>query len=351
MTMKSTIRTLATALMLTVSLGQLHSQKVGTTSLQYLKVMPTARATAMGDAYVSLAKGADATFWNPAGLAKIEAQEITSTYTSWIFDTQLLALAYDVPLGNVGNLGVQFQYIDYGTIKETRTETIDLVIGPNGEKIFNPGLTGRSFTPYSYLVGLSYAKAITDKFSAGATLKYATESLWADQVVTSVNNVTGEVSNYKTYTNVLLFDFGMIYNTGFRSVQIGISVQNFGPQVTFANRSYPAPLAMRVGASANVIGPEALLFNDETSQLTMAYDLFQPNDYDQQMHVGAEYSFSDAVALRIGYKVGYDSEGLTFGGGVHTSLSGTSISFDYSYGRMDEFLNNVHRISLGVQFR
>jgi len=260
-------------------------------------------------------------------------------------------LAYDVPMGNVGNLGVQFQYIDYGTIKETRTETIDLVIGPNGEKIFNPGLTGRSFTPYSYLVGLSYAKAITDKFSAGATLKYATESLWADQVVTSVNNVTGEVSNYKTYTNVLLFDFGMIYNTGFRSVQIGISVQNFGPQVTFANRSYPAPLAMRVGASANVIGPEALLFNDETSQLTMAYDLFQPNDYDQQMHVGAEYSFSDAVALRIGYKVGYDSEGLTFGGGVHTSLSGTSISFDYSYGRMDEFLNNVHRISLGVQFR
>ena len=349
--MKSLARTILAATILVVTIGQLYAQKVGTTSLQYLKVMPTARATAMGDAYVSLARGADATFWNPAGLAKIESQEITSTYTSWIFDTQLLALAYDVPLGSLGNLGAQFQYVDYGTIKETRTETIDLVIGPSGEKIFNPGLTGRSFAPYSYLVGLSYAKAITDKFSAGATLKYATESLWADQVITSVNSATGEASNYKTYTNVLLFDFGMIYNTGFRSVQIGISVQNFGPQVTFAKRSYPAPLAMRVGVSANVIGSEALLVKDETSQLTMAYDLFQPNDYDQQMHMGAEYSFADAIALRVGYKVGYDSEGLTFGGGVHTSLSGFAISFDYSYGKMDEFLNNVHRISLGVQFK
>jgi hypothetical protein len=338
-------------LMLTCCVGRLCAQKVGTTSLQYLKVMPTARATAMGDAYVSLARGADATFWNPAGLTKIEAQEMSSTYTSWIFDTQLLALAYDVPVGNIGNLGVQFQYVDYGTIKETRTETIDLVIGPNGEKFFNPGLTGRSFTPYSYLIGVSFARAITDKFSAGATLKYATESLWADQVVTSVNSVTGELTDYKTYTNVLLFDFGMIYNTGFRSVQIGISVQNFGPQVTFAKIAYPAPLAMRVGASANVIGPEALLLKDESSQLTLAYDLFQPNDYDQQMHVGAEYSFSDAVALRIGYKVGYDSEGLTFGGGARTELSGVAMSFDYSYGKMDEFLNNVHRISLGVQFK
>jgi hypothetical protein len=350
MTMKLIIR-ITTAVMLTVSLSQLHAQKVGTTSLQYLKVMPTARATAMGDAYVTLARGADATFWNPAGLTKIEGQEMTSTYTSWIFDTQLLALAYDVPMGNLGNLGVQFQYIDYGTIKETRTETIDLVIGPNGEKVFNPGLTGRSFTPYSYLVGISYAKAITEKFSAGLTLKYATESLWADQVIASVNSVTGEVSNYKTYANVLLFDFGMIYNTGFRSVHIGISVQNFGPQVTFANRSYPAPLAMRVGAAADVVGPDALLLKDEMSRLTVAYDLFQPNDYDQQMHVGAEYSFADAIALRVGYKVGYDSEGLTFGGGVHTALSGVALSFDYSFGKMDEFLNNVHRISLGVQFK
>jgi hypothetical protein len=86
-------------------------------------------------------------------------------------------------------------------------------------------------------------------------------------------------------------------------------------------------------------------------RLTLAYDLFQPNDYKQQMHTGAEYSFSELIALRVGYKVDYNSEGLTFGCGLHTDLSGWPMSFDYSYGKMSEYLNNVHRISLGVQFR
>jgi len=53
----------------------------------------------------------------------------------------------------------------------------------------------------------------------------------------------------------------------------------------------------------------------------------------------------------VGYKFDYDSEGLTFGGGLHTDLAGWPVRVDYSYGKMSEYLNNVHRISLGVQFR
>ena len=349
--MKSTIRTTIIVLLLLVCLGQLQAQKVGTTSLQFLKVMPTARATAMGDAFVSLTSGADASFWNPAGLARVQNHEITSTLTSWIFDTKLIALAYDLPMGDWGNLGFQFQYTDYGTIQETRADIPDLVIAASGTRYFNSGLTGRSFTPYSYLVGISYARSFTDKFSAGGTVKYAMESLWTDPVITIVNSVSGEVTSYKTYADVILFDFGMMYNTGFRSVQIGISAQNFGPQVTFASKARPAPLAFRLGISANVFGKEALLFQDESNRLTVAYDLFQPNDYLQQMHVGAEYSFSELVALRVGYKVDYDIEGLTYGGGIQVDLSGWPVSVDYSYGKMSEYLNNVHRISLGVQFK
>jgi hypothetical protein len=192
---------------------------------------------------------------------------------------------------------------------------------------------------------------LTDKFSVGGTVKYAMESLWTDQVITTVNSITGEETSYKTYADVVLFDFGMHYNTGFRSVQIGVSAQNFGPQVTFASKGHPAPLAFRLGLSANIFGKVGLLFQDNMNRLTLAYDLFQPNDYLQQMHVGAEYSFSEMVALRVGYKVDYDSEGLTYGGGICVDLSGWPVSVDYSYGKLSEFLNNVHRISLGVQFK
>jgi len=349
--MKRTFQSLATVLLLAVCIGHLQAQKVGTSSLQFLKVMPTARATAMGDAYVSLASGADATFWNPAGLTNLQNHEMTSTLTMWLFDTKQIALAYGLPMGDWGTLGFQFQYVDFGSIEETRADAVDLVVPANGAPFFNAGLTGRSFTPYSYLVGLSYAKAFTDKFSAAVTAKYAMESLWSDQAITVVNSVTGEVTSYKTYADVILFDFGMLYKTGFRSVQIGVSAQNFGPQVKFADAAHPAPLAFRLGVSANLFGPDALLFQDEMNRLTVAYDLFQPNDYRQQMHVGAEYAFSELLTLRAGYKYDYDSEGLTFGGGLHTDLAGWAVRLDYSFGRMNEFLNSVHRISLGVQFR
>ncbi len=349
--MRSFIRILMTVLMLSVLFGQLQAQKVGTTSFQFLKVMPTARATALGDAFVTLARGADAAFWNPGGLARIENQELTTTLTSWIFDTKLIAMAYDIPMGNLGNVCFQFQYIDYGTIQETRADMPDLVIAPDGSRFFNSGLTGRSFTPYSYVLGISYAQTFTDKFSAGGTVKYAMESLWSDPVVTIINKTTGEVRSVKTYADVVLFDFGMLYNTGYRSVQVGVAVQNFGPQVTFVDKAHPAPLAFRIGISGNLFGKEGLFFTDDVNRLTLAYDLFQPNDYLQQMHIGAEYSFSEFIALRGGYKVDYDSEGLTYGFGINSALSGWPVSIDYSYGKMNEFLNNVHRISLGVQFK
>lgn len=351
MTMKQILRIVPGVFLLLACALPLYAQKVGTTSLQFLKVMPTARATAMGDAYVSLVSGADASFWNPAGLAGMEHHELTTTLVSWLFDSKQIALAYGLPMGDWGTLGLQFQYIDYGSIQETRADAVDLVVPAQGEPFFNAGLTGRTFTPYSYLIGLSYAQAFTDKFSAGVTIKYATESLWTDQVITVVNSVTGETAEYKTYAEVVLFDFGMKYNTGFRSVQLGVSVQNFGSQVTFAKVAHPAPLAFRLGVSANLFGPDALLFTDDMNRFTVSYDLFQPNDYRQQMHIGAEYSFADVVDLRAGYKVDYDTEGLTFGGGVHTALAGVPFRFDYSYGKLSEYLNNVHRISLGVQFR
>jgi hypothetical protein len=87
----------------------------------------------------------------------------------------------------------------------------------------------------------------------------------------------------------------------------------------------------------------------EDSRLTMAYDLFQPNDYKQQMHLGMEYAFTDALFLRAGYKFFYDNDGLTGGAGVRQEVAGFPLSLDYSYGSMGDYLPAVHRISVGVQ--
>jgi hypothetical protein len=334
------------ALAFLIGVGSGSAQKVGTSSYQFLKVMPTAKATAMGDAFASLAWGADAVFWNPAGLSSVNSQEFSSTMTLWIFETKQTAISYAHNIEGVGTFAAQFQYVDYGTIEETRVDHLQFV-GSGDQMVYNPGLTGRTFSPKAWVLGLSYGASLTDHFSTGLTVKYVKESLFSDETV-KIATTTGS-ETYNTNSNTFLFDFGMLYKTGFRSVQLGASVQNFGSQIKVAKEEYPAPLTFRLGVSGNLIGKDALLLLNESNRVTLSYDIIQPNDYAQQMHFGVEYSFSEQVALRAGYKNNYDNEKFTFGVGVNSNISGYNIGIDYSFAGMGEFLGNVHRISLGVK--
>jgi hypothetical protein len=312
--------------------------------------MPTARATAMGDAFTTLATGADAVFWNPAGVAHTQYPEFAGTLTLWLFDSRQGALSFAYPMGDWGSLGVQLQYVDYGSIQETRVDQLRFVGDPSSSG-YNPGLTGRSFSPYSYVVGISYARQFTDKFSTGLTAKFISESLWSGKTASVINPSTGLAEDMNAYARVFLFDFGMQYNTGFRSVRLGVSVQNFGDQVRFAKENYPAPLAFRIGIASDVVGQDALIGESQLHRVTVAYDLFQPNDYAQQMHAGLEYALDETIFLRAGYKFNYDSDSFTGGVGVRHTLLGTNIGFDYSYGTMGDYLPSVHRLSVGVQLQ
>ena len=320
------------------------SQKVGSTSMQFLEVMPVARGTALGEAYSVWASGAEAVFWNPSGLASIQSPELSATFVKWIFDTRQGALSFGTTIGDVGALGVQVQYVDFGVFEEA------IATRPYINREINPGLTGNTFHPFSYLVGLTYARNLTDRFATGLSLKYAHESLYNGQM--AVAQITqGSFQEVKTWANGVMFDFGIHYNTGFRSIQIGASVQNFGGNVTYARQSSPVPLLFRWGIAADVIGKDAIISSDPENRLGIAFDLYQPNDYGQQEHIGAEYEYEGIFALRVGYKFNYDFEGLTVGGGVKQTIGSVSFSFDYSYGSIGTYLGSVHRIGLGAKIQ
>jgi hypothetical protein len=318
------------------------SQKVASTSMQFFKVMPCARATALGDAYSVWATGAESVFWNPSGVALTEGYDVSLTYIKWIFDARQYALSLASSLGSFGAIGLQFQYIDYGDFEET------VLTRPYIKELPNPGINGNTFKPYSYVAGVTYAKSLTEKFSMGVSAKYAHESLYNDGEYTTVDS-NGTATSYKTYTGAFLFDFGMRYNTGFKSIQVGAAIQNFGPDFVYAVEKQHAPMVFRVGIAADFIGPDALFLVTTNDRLGIAFDLFQPNDYEQQMHLGVEYQFAKIVSLRAGYKFNYDSEGLTFGVGLIQNLGGTNWRLDYSYGSLGTYLGESHRISLGVE--
>lgn len=325
-----------------LSTPETSAQKVAVTSHQFLKVMPSARATAMGDAFTSMASRADALFWNPAGITGISGHDITSTHTLWLIDTRQTAIGYALRAGRYGHVGVQFQYADFGEIQETRVDHLGFVGGE-----YNPGLTGNTFRPYAWVLGVSYARAMTDRFSTGLTAKYVNEVLWNGRQVT----VEGEGGGtFNTFAGSILFDVGMQYDTGFRSVRLGASVQNFGPRVTFAERQFPAPMTFRLGIASDLMGPNGLLVDDPQNRFSVAYDIMHPNDYEQQMHLGAEYSFAGVIALRSGYKLNYDVDNWTFGGGINTRFDRLDLAFDYSFGAMNEHLNHAHRLSMSVGF-
>lgn len=335
---------IAGLILIMICFSETIAQKVGSTSMQFLKVMPSARGAALGDAYSVFSSGADAVFWNPGGLAKIENIEFSSTYINWILDTKQGAMSIAAPLSEIGVLGFQLQYVDFGEFLETSN------FEPYIKNLDGPGITGRTFRPFSYLVGISYSRFLTDRFSTGVSAKFVHESLFNGQEVIALVR-TGGYEKVKTWANGLIFDFGLYYNTGFRSIQLATSVQNFGPNVKYAKESHPVPLLFRFGIAANIMGQDALLFNDDNNRLSAELDLFQPNDYTQQAHIGLEYEFLKVFSIRGGYKINYDYETFTFGAGVKQKIGLVNLIFDYAYGSIGTYLGSIHRFSLGAQLQ
>lgn len=106
----------------------------------------------------------------------------------------------------------------------------------------------------------------------------------------------------------------------------------------------------RVGFASDLIGPSHAPWPSRTHRLTLGADANHPNDGPERVNTGLEYCFRELLALRAGYKFGYDEQSWTAGGGVNLGSSAQRIHFDYAladFGALDK----VHRFSLGVAFK
>src|SRR5579859_3662899 len=74
----------------------------------------SARATAMGSAFVAVADDSSALFWNPAGLGKLQRGDVSAYADAWLVDTARGSLSVAMPLQDFGGIGVAASYADYG---------------------------------------------------------------------------------------------------------------------------------------------------------------------------------------------------------------------------------------------
>jgi len=289
-------------------------EKVGTIGGQSLKIGVGARAAAMGDAYVAIADDATAVYWNPAGLARLSGSAVTLNHTAWPADILFDQAAYV--------FGVKWFPGMLGVNVRALTMSRDVV-----RTAYLPEGTGETFDAGEWAYGLSYAKSLTDKFSAGFSLNY---------VQTGLDDVKA---------SAVTLDFGTLYDIGVMGARIGMAIQNIGSEMTFIEDKVKMPVFFRVGGSVD------LYTRGESRVITVA-EFTHPPDNSEKLNWGAEYAYNDYVFLRGGYKFNYDTEGLTAGLGVKfpLTLARTAVArVDYAYQDL-KFLSSVHRVSMNVSF-
>ena len=299
--------------------------KVGTAGAQFLKLGMGTRGAGMAGAFIASADDASAAYWNPACLVRVVGTQVQFSGTQWFADVLYGAANVSHHVPNIGTFGLQFGLLTSGDMDETTIEQ------PQG--------TGETFTCSDMVIGLSYARKLTDRFSAGLTLKYVRES-WDD-----------------VSAGGIAVDLGTLYDTGFRTLRIGMTIQHFGGELTpdgeyttwnsgqdstETYESYSMPMTFKLGLAMDVIdrGPNFL---------TVEVNGVHPSDNVEQVNVGAEYWYNNMIAIRGGYRINTDEEGLTAGAGFRIPLGDKTITLDYAYADWNK-LDMVHRASIGIAF-
>ena len=267
-----------------------------------------ARETGMGDAGVASSSGASAIFWNPANNV-FEDFETTLVLQHHrylgLFSQEAAALAHRVGDGVVGLLFMGFYS--------------DEIQRSSGVPV---GAYEGTFKPYDVAFGVSYSHPLGERFAAGVNVKLVYERI-------DIYSDTGLAS-----------DFFIAHEAIIPGLRFAGAWTNVGGQMNLYNDPFDLPTAWKFGASYT---PDRGPLRDK---LTVAGDIFLPEDTNAKAHVGAEYRLLDLIALRLGSKINYDLYGLTAGFGIRMWEGGT---LDYAYQDMTiDGFDQGHKFALNL---
>ncbi len=256
----------------------------------------SARSLAMGGGFTSLADDAAAIFYNPAGLAALQYQEVslsrmlllegaTSDYAGWAY-----------PLLNQGGVGLAYMRVGVDDI----TRRSDFV------------KTG-SFDYGTWQLLLSYGRRLRGGLAMGVGIKVVNQKL----------------DVYSDYGAGL--DFGMTADLG-RQLVAGIMIRDMiSPSLKLEGTNEITPLTVTGG-----LGIKQLRLSNRID-LSGSFELEKIEKRATRVHAGAEVSFDECYSLRAGY----NRDNISFGAG----LKHQRLKIDYAY-KVLGYVNDSHRFSL-----
>ena len=270
----------------TMIMAEGDNDKVGSSAFKFLNIQTDAHGAALGG-LAAQASGANALFWNPAGIAGSEGIGVSAGMTQWLVETQVMNAGVVMPMMG-GTVGLSLVSVNYGDIMKSGWGE------ESGQFIFQPNQD--SFTATDMSLQASYGKSLSDKFSLGATAKMISQKI--DDV-----SISG-----------LAFDIGTQFNTGYRGISMGAVVSNFGPDVDSqapedaSYEEFPG-MSLPMTFSFGVVG-EAI------PGLNAGLNVLKQADMAQEFIFNGEYSVAGLASLRFSYNISNEQQPMSFGFGL-----------------------------------
>lgn len=322
-----------------------QNRRIGSAAATELLIPVGARDLAMGGSSIAISEGVEAIHWNPAGLARFATStEALFSSMSYIADIDLNYGAVGVSFGRKGVAAISVRSLNFGDILMTTNDDPE-------------GRAGRTFAPSFITAGMSYALAISDRVNVGATIKVISEKMGRA-------NGSGFAA-----------DFGVQYSglAGVPGLHVGITMKNFGPQVSFGGSGL-----LRRATSSEGRRPEQH-YRSEAASFELPSMVEMGVSYKRALGEGLDLSTNGAFtnnnlaldSYRLGGELGFSMGktslfgrggielaqtgdfdefifGPTLGFGLYYEAVGINFMLDYAFRQVEYFNNNsVFSLKLG----
>ncbi len=336
------------ALLLAAAPANALTNNRGGAALEFLRVGASGRALGMGDAFAPVAEGADAMYWNPAGMVQSRRPEASYSHVEMLEFFHHEHAAYVHPIGNSRN-AVGFSATFFYQDSINRVSNANQPLG--------------SFKPHSEAFAFGFAHA----FGGGDTLADS-GSLYdfEDRPIYEVNRrgdkgrhfragnvMFGAAGKYVSETlntrkaTALVFDMGLLLRPeSIPEFSLSGTVRNFGSRPKFINERQDLPTEFSAGTAYSA--------SSEHKRILIALETVVPVYGIPYGKLGLEYSVSIRKTGFMSFRTGYKSisaadlgfiSGIT--GGIGFGFG--RFNFDFGFQPLGD-LGEVYRGSAGYRF-
>lgn len=307
---------------ITVSIVFKNSMGQDNPTYDFLNIDPSSRASALAGAFETYTDDPNVVFFNPAGISTVTKKETSACFGKYLLDINFGAVSYAQKYKDLGWLGAGVKYINYGTFDYTDEN----------------GVTSGTFSASDIMVSVGYSNLMYDVINYGVNVKY----------------IYSTIASYSSLA--LAFDFGFLYMVPHQDLNIALSINNVGQQLTsYVTTKERVPLDVRIGVSKK-LEHLPLRLSLSFSNLNNSQIKFLDIQRLKYFAIGGEFYPSDEVTARIGYN-NQERQDLKTGDyiGIAGFSAGLGIKFfskyevDYSLNSMGK-IGSTHRFNIGLAF-